>query len=411
MTRNRRQRSARAVVNDQAILEAAIREVLRAGVDHLSLRGVGIEAGLTHGATYARYEDVDELLVDVWNSVLCARAVMMFELCISAAEEPSAESVGALFDFMRNTTPADVASIRVLLTARRITILHEVVESFIHDYLERESSRFPDVSVPFMRGMMVFSLMIAQIFTDAQFGWDRDYQDVLEALLLETLKSDPRRFVEEVLPTPVLPPIQEPSDDLKGQLAYATFSVVGESGYTRATLARIGRRANCSPGAIHMLYLTKEDLVIDAFQNLMRERWLSVVNLVEVLDDGSLTQLLYSSASSDNVLRQRFVLEMGLAAVHSEKLQLAIIRRISELEVIIPQLSNMSDEEKNRLRFLIRSISFLTIGVTFLSTVTGSIVYTNYNQFAEPFRLAILQDSAPLWGELRRQINELEVGR
>ena len=380
------------------------------GVDHLSLRSVGIEAGLTHGSTYARYEDVDELLVDLWNSVLCARAVNMFELCLTAAESPSAESVGALFDFMRDTKPADVASIRVLLTARRITTLHEVVETFIHDYLERESSRYPDVSVTFMRGMMVFALMIAQIFSDAQFGWDRDYQNVLESLFLETLESDPRRFVEVVLPTPVPPPIPIPGDDLKDQLAFATFSVVGECGYTRATLSRIGRRANCSPGAIHMLYLTKEDLVIDSFQNLMRERWLSVVNLVEVLEDGSLTQLLYSSASIENVLRQRFVLEMGLAAVHSEKLQLAIIRRIGELEVVIPQLSNMSDDEKNRLRYLVRSMSFLTIGITFLSTVTDSMVYTNYNQFAEPFRLAILKDSAPLWRELRRQISEMQVG-
>ena len=411
MTRNRRQRSARAVVNDQAILEAAIREVLRVGIDHLSLRSVGVEAGLTHGASYARYEDVDELLVDLWNSVLCARAVMMFELCMTAAEAPSTKSVGALFDFMRNTTPADVASIRVLLTARRITTLQEVVEPFIHDYLERESSRFPDVSATFMRGMLVFAVMIAQIFADAQFGWDRDYQDVLATLLVETLESDPRRFVEVVLPTPPPPPIPLPSDDIKDQLAYATFSIVGESGYTRATLSRIARRANCTPGAISMLYLSKEDLVVGAFQNLMRERWLSVVNLVEVLEDGSLTQLLYSSASSENALRQRFVLEMGLAAVHSEKLQLAIIRRIGELEAIIPQLANMSDDEKNRLRYLIRSMSFLTIGVTFLSTVTGSMVYSNYNQFAEPFRHAILRDSAPMWGDLRRQISEVGVGR
>jgi hypothetical protein len=38
-------------------------------------------------------------------------------------------------------------------------------------------------------------------------------------------------------------------------------------------------------------------------------------------------------------------------------------------------------------------------------------VYTNYNQFAEPFRRAILKDSVPLWRELRRQISERGVGR
>ena len=59
------------IANDAAIRDAAIGEVLRVGVDHVSLRDVGHEAGLTHGATYARYEDVDELLVDLWNSELC----------------------------------------------------------------------------------------------------------------------------------------------------------------------------------------------------------------------------------------------------------------------------------------------------------------------------------------------------
>jgi AcrR family transcriptional regulator len=335
----------------------------------------------------------------------------MFELCMAAAEAPSAESVGALFDFMRGTTPADVASIRVLLTARRIRTLHEVVEPFIHDYLERESSRFPDVSVTFMRGMLVFALLIAQIFTDAQFGWDRNYQDVLETLLLETLQSDPRRFVEVVLPSPPLPMIPTPGDDLKDQLTYATFSVIGESGYTKATLSRIGRRADCSPGAINMLYPSKEDLVVGAFQSLMRDRWMSLLNFVEVLEEGSFTQVLYSSASKENVLRQNFVLEIGLATMHSEKLQLVVLSRISELNVVIPQLTNTSDDQKNRLRYLLRSMIFMGIGVTFLSTVTDSMVYTNYNQFAEPFRRAILKDSVPLWGELRRQISELGVPR
>src|ERR1019366_9810828 len=105
MPRTQRTRSARAVANDEAIREAGVAEVLRVGVDHVSLRDVGHRAGLTHGATYARYEDVDELLVDLWNSVLCARAISMFELCMTAAEEPDLATVGAIFKFMRDTPP------------------------------------------------------------------------------------------------------------------------------------------------------------------------------------------------------------------------------------------------------------------------------------------------------------------
>ena len=78
MAKVQRTRSARALANDLAIREAAIQSILKSGVDRLSLRDVGQQAGLTHGATYARYEDVDELLVDLWNSTLVHRAVAMY---------------------------------------------------------------------------------------------------------------------------------------------------------------------------------------------------------------------------------------------------------------------------------------------------------------------------------------------
>src|ERR1039458_8206087 len=151
MPRTQRTRSARAVANDTAIREAAVTEVLRVGVDHVSLRDVGHRAGLTHGATYARYEDVDELLVDLWNSVLCARAISIFELCMTAAQEPSAAPGGAIIELLRGVTPADVACIQLLLTARRIPTLHEEVEPFINDYLERELCSASDVSATHTR--------------------------------------------------------------------------------------------------------------------------------------------------------------------------------------------------------------------------------------------------------------------
>ena len=146
MPRSQRARSSRAIANDEAIHEAGIAEVLRVGVDHLSLRDVGHEAGLTHGATYARYEDVDELLVDLWNSVLSFRAISMFELCMTAAEKPDATTVGAIFKLLLDTSPADMACVQLLLTARRIPTLHEEVEPFIHNYLERELCSSPSVS-------------------------------------------------------------------------------------------------------------------------------------------------------------------------------------------------------------------------------------------------------------------------
>ncbi len=407
MPRSQRARSARAVANDEAIRRAAVSEVLRVGVDHVSLRDVGHEAGLTHGATYARYEDVDELLVDLWNSELCRRAIMLFELCMNAAEVPSTTTVGALFDFIREATPADVASVQVLLTARRIPTLHEEVEPFIRDYLERESGPLNTKSATFARGLTLFAMSMVQIFADSQFGRDAAYQDVLEKLTLETLETDPRDVNEITVYEPDDRIVLASGDDLRAQLAFATFGVVGRSGYTRATISRIARRANCSPGAIYKLYPSKEDLVVAAFMDLMRARWMRAGNFVNVLEEGSLTQLLYGAASELNAVRQSFTLETALASAHSEKLRDAILGQVSELESVIPLLSNVSEDEKDRLRYLIRSIVFVTIGVTFLATVTPSVQTLEFNQFAEPFRRALLRDGVPTWSEMVHQIQEL----
>jgi len=411
MPRSQRARSARAITNDKAILASAVSEVLRVGVDHVSLRDVGHQAGLTHGATYARYEDVDELLVDLWNSLLSQRAIEMFKICMHAAEVPTEESVGAIFEYMRAATPADQACVQVLLTARRIPTLHEEVEPFLHDYLEKGSSNPEGTSATFTRGLTVFSMMLIQLFANAQFGSDPAYQGALQELLLETLQTDPRDIADVALREPDDRIILAPSDDLRQQLAYATFGVVGKSGYTRATISRIARRASCSPGAIYKLYLSKEDLVIAAFQDLMRARWMRITNFIDVLEEGSITQLLYNSASSENEVRQSFTLETALAAVHSDKLRAAILGQLGELESVIPLLVNISDDDKNRLRYLIRSITFATVGVTFLSTVTNALQNTNLNQFAEPFRRAILKGCVPTWSEMCHQILELVTSR
>ena len=73
----------------------------------------------------------------------------------------------------------------------------------------------------------------------------------------------------------------------------------------------------------------------------------------------------------------------------------------------MPLLNNISDDEKNRLRFLIRSLVFVTVGIYFLSTVTDVTRHVDFNQFAEPFRRALLRDGVPTWSEMCQQIMEV----
>src|SRR5579863_1179866 len=126
-----RGRSERARINDAAIRNAAIELILTTGLDAISFRDVGKAAGLSHGALYARFEDVEELLVDLWNEVLCYRVISLFRAAQNAASNPDSDSVAALLQRVRDAEPADVAAVQVLLLSRRFLVLREEVEIFI----------------------------------------------------------------------------------------------------------------------------------------------------------------------------------------------------------------------------------------------------------------------------------------
>ena len=192
MPRSQRTRSARAIANDTAIRDSAISEVLRVGVDHVSLRDVGHHAGLTHGATYARYEDVDELLVDLWNSVLAKRATALFEMSMTAAGVTERDERGSPVRLHSRHDPGG--------RGERAS----VVDGATHSHVERRgravcseltSKCDPHASerdqALFARGLTLFAMTMMQIFANSQFGWDREYQAVLEKLLIATLEIDP----------------------------------------------------------------------------------------------------------------------------------------------------------------------------------------------------------------------------
>jgi AcrR family transcriptional regulator len=399
-----RRRSARALSNDAAIRDAAVDLILSQGIDAISFRDVGREAGLTHGALYARFEDVEELLVDLWNEVLRHRVIAMFEAARRAASEPSEASVDALLDFVRNAESVDVAAVQVLLLSRRFVVLFEEVEVFIQDYFDTPG----DVSRAIQsRALALFSLISAKIFSNSEFGLNSDRIAFLRPVLVSALQTDP----EDVLPVPLAEPsdriIPQPTGDLRSQLAYYTFSAVGRSGYTRATISRISRRSNCSPGAIYKLYPSKEDLVIAAIRSIMRAPWITVASLAEILNEGALAQLLFASSSEQNSLRKNFVLEMSMASAFNEKLRSAVAAQLQLIDSVAPLLVDISDEERVHFQYMLREIVLLTLGESFLSTVSRAVTQMDFNQFAEPFRRSLLECCFPSWPDISRQLKEM----
>jgi AcrR family transcriptional regulator len=399
-----RRRSSRALTNDASIREAAIQLILSTGIDAISFRDVGREAGLTHGALYARFEDVEELLVDLWAESLSHRVVAMFEAAREAAANPSEQSVDALLNFVRNAEAADVAAVQILLMSRRFVVLFEEVEVFIHDYLESAGEYSHAVQ---SRALALFSLIMVKIFSNSEFGLNSDRLNFLSPVLVDALRTDPDEVLEVPLTEADDRVIPLPRNDLRSQLAYYTFNAVGRSGYTRATISRISRRASCSPGAIYKLYPSKEDLVIAATRSIMRAPWITVTTLAEILNEGTLAQLLYAGASEQNAVRKSFVLEMTMASAHNEKLRGAVAAQLQLIDSVGPLITDISDEERTHFQYMIREIVLLVLGVSFLSTVTTAVQEMDFNQFAEPFRRSLLDCCFPTWPDISRQLKEM----
>ena len=257
------------------------------------------------------------------------------------------------------------------------------------------------------RALLLFALVMVEILQKSLFGVDVDDLEFLESVILDSLaiaagEAEPVELQDasdRIIPLP--------SSELRSQLAYHTFSAVGKSGYTRATISRISRRANCSPGAIYKLYPSKEDLVIAATRRIMQAPWISITTLAEVLDTGVLAQLLYSAASEQNSVRKSFTLEIAIASAHSDKIRAAVQTQMQGLELLVPLLEGIDDDQKNELRRMIRGIIALALGTSFLSTVTKATEDIDFNGFADPIRQSLLRRDGLPWSEIRQQLLQL----
>lgn len=400
-----RRRSTRALTNDVAIRVATVDQILRVGVDGLAFRDVARAARLSHGALYARFEDVEELLIDLWSDSLVQRAVSLFESISLAVTSPSKKTVDAVMYRIRHATSEDTVMVKVLWTSRRYTILHEEVESFIHDYLE--TNRGEMSAALQSRTLVFFSFGLLALFASSQSALDRQDFECFSTTILEAL-SVPTEDVEPLeLSEPIVRGLHYSPDDLQSRLMYHTFLAVGTSGYSRATISRISRRADCSPGAIYKLFPSKEDLVVGAVRTNMQAPWIRVANFATVLDPGNFAQILYSAASAQNSVRKDFALEVVMASAYNDQLRAVVQKILRDVESVIPMIEGLSHEEEVQFRCMIRIIVYAVMGVSYLSTVTKATDVLDFNQFAEPVRQAIVRTLVPSWATIRQQMENI----
>jgi AcrR family transcriptional regulator len=379
-----RARNARAAANDVAIADAAVSEILRVGVDRVSLREVALRAGLTHGATYARYEDVSELLIDLWHSKLNAGAVELLELSVRAAEEPSEATLRAFLDRVRQPRPEDIAMVEMLLVSRRMPVLYEEMEPFIKKHIYPEDDLTEESRAVFARSLALFGLAMVSVFEGHYFNDDQTHIDVMEKVLAAALKEKPSGLsTGETVGDEMARP-EDRDDNLRARLVYATYVVVAKSGYHEATVSRIARRTACSPGAIYKLYRSKQDLVLDSFREIFG------LAKVAAAAPSDLSEIFSHSSRRQTSRQVSFALETTIAAAHNETLRSTVGTFLCDPERRVSHLEELEDTQRAPISECVHSMAALTQGMHWMSAVMTN-ESANFEEFSESFRVALLK--------------------
>jgi AcrR family transcriptional regulator len=177
-------------------------------------------------------------------------------------------------------------------------------------------------------------------------------------------------------------------DNLRARLVYATYFVVAKSGYHEATVSRIARRADCSPGAIYKLYRSKQDLVLDSFRAIFGSTSAASAPLSHGND---LAELLATNPRRQTGRRMFFSMETTIAAAHNDTLRATVGTYLADPWRLLQGIAEVDEAQTSRLGEFIHCLSALTQGMQWTSAVMMDEV-APFEEFSENFQLALLNE-------------------
>jgi AcrR family transcriptional regulator len=273
----RRAPSSRALANKAKMLRAISRIATDHGLDQLSIGQVAKRAGLTTGAIYGRYEDRDELAIELWQSVVKepfrARLERSVELIfskrrgdnpnISVSSKPAEFQALITSDF---ESPDEIAKLgaEFLVVARRDLAIGEVVVPEVAQWfadfgLVKSQSAIDKAAIVIALSASIGTALRAIIFKS-----NSNWIAIAEGLRMACAEATSIARPKDLEP----PHWHDPQTDnpVRTALIYAVAEVVAKSGYANATISRIVRRAGLTNGSLYNLYADKEALTDDAME-------------------------------------------------------------------------------------------------------------------------------------------------
>jgi AcrR family transcriptional regulator len=390
-----RRRSLSSQENDERLLEAALDEIVAVGVDGLGMSGVARRAGLTTGALYGRYENVNELAAAVWTARVRDAHFAFLDAAVRALVDRDgsiavAEFVGELTCPSRST----IAALDLLATAHRIDELDEVVTPDVDAWLKgwgaapRGRPRLRRAQVLFTIGSL-WGVLLHAIPRARPAHWEQVFTDVGRSYVREQ-EAFPTRFVPEPAGS-VRANVGDPSQDA---LIDSVLAITARVGFERATASRISRRANLTSGAIYTRYQTKDELLAHAIEVLLAQRFADDLEantyLFTAPDVGAATARVVGGYLSPARRDWRiFRVEAQIAARHHPPIA-AILDRVQEdaIRAYLDALGARNDEERLLLDGVARFAQLVPLGLAFADLVAPGIPGTDGRHVLVPLLTA-----------------------
>lgn len=302
------------------LLDCTVQEILVSGIDQFGFTAIARRANLSTGALYARYENSEELLIDVWNMrAWPAFEKFMLDAVEAAISQANTESSERVIDSMERQDPDLFAAVALLVVARRNDNLREVVLPSVQELFAHASLRCP--AVAHVGAYLLGEILVAKGFGIKTLGWKEfvpQYLEVASKAVADPLPPVFRESFPNTDPTDI--------DEFDIKLFEALAEVISITGLERATVSRIARRAKVNPATIYLRYPSKNALICSCVGHYL----FAVVRGYFALDErvasgdslvGNMVHLFRARNSDKWDTVRRFRLESLYAAWHNVELQ------------------------------------------------------------------------------------------
>jgi AcrR family transcriptional regulator len=262
---SRRARSARSHANAAKVLKAITRNAIERGIDELNVSEVAKLSGLTTGAIYGRFEDQDEMAIELWQSVVKDNFYSRLQRGVRLlCDNPTQMQQSA--DVKEFESPDEIAKLgaEFLVISRRNQAIGEVVIPEVTKWFAEFGLKKSNKPIDNAAIAIAISASIGTALRSLVMKTNPNWLAIAIGLQGAIANASPSA---QKIESPKIDWVDPETDNpIRTAFCVAVAEVVAKSGYANATISRIVRRAGLTNGSLYNLYPDKEALTDDAMQ-------------------------------------------------------------------------------------------------------------------------------------------------